>query len=270
MSLPSSGSMTPRSTRHDVVGGGERVRWARPDSTGGSRVNSTGHGRATESTATAARAAQGARRQHPLRDLPRAGPLAAPAGHRRDRRHARPARQHRAPAPRAHARGRPARRASPTPRARSAGRSTATRSPPTRRRSASSRRRSRCSPGCCCALAATAGVAGRRRGRGRAASRAPPPPRPPGAAPAPRPLTAGAGRPRLRPRVGRRRRRRHRSPSPAARSASWPRPTPTSCAASTGGWSRGSSTPGATAQVVAFHDLVDRTPCQVEIATARR
>ena len=103
----------------------------------------------TAAAAAVARRAAGARRQHPLRHLPRAGPVAAPAGHGRDRRDARPAPEHRAPAPRPHARGRPARGHRPTPAARSAARSTATRWPPTPRRSGSSRRRCRCSPAWC-------------------------------------------------------------------------------------------------------------------------
>ena len=57
----------------------------------------------------APRAPQGARRQHALRDLPRARPRVGPAGHRPDRRAPRPPPEHGAPAPRAHARGRPAR-----------------------------------------------------------------------------------------------------------------------------------------------------------------
>ena len=59
------------------------------------------------------------------------------------------------------------------------------------------------------------------------------------------------------------------SPSPTARSGSWPRPTPSWSAACTGASWRGSWRP-AGARCVDFHDLADRTPCQVEIATAPR
>ena len=110
MSLPSSGSITPRSTARTSSEVGRAAAGTTRILPVASRVNSTGHAGATPTSSATARAAEGARRQHPLRDLPRARARARPAGHRGDRRHARAARQHRAPPPRPHARGRPARR----------------------------------------------------------------------------------------------------------------------------------------------------------------
>ena len=228
------------------------------DSTGGGRVISGCSRAARDRRRASARPAEGARRQHPLRDLPRAGPLAAAAGHRRHRRHARAARQHRAPPPRAHARGRPARGAERQPRR---GRPSAAPLLAGRRR-AVARPRAAGVPD-----ARPDAAAGRRR------SPAPAPRRPPTPAasraaadgatvPAPA-LPRGAGRrarpPRLRPRGRGRRRDAPRSRSPTARSASWPRPTPISCAACTAASSRASSRPsGGDVEVVDFHTLVDR------------
>ena len=137
---------------------------------------------------------------------------------------------------------------------------------PTRRRSASSRRRSRCSPACCC------------RWRPPPASTARPPPAPAGArvhvwrAGTRRPRSR-ASRPRGRAarRAGLRPRRRRSTtparpwPSPTARSASWPRPTPSWCAPCTAAWSRASSTSSAAPRSVEFHALADRAPCQVRL-----
>ncbi len=97
-------------------------------------------------------------------------------------------------------------------------------------------------------LAATAGAAGRRRRRRRPGAgrrrRRPPSAR--------RHLRRGARRrarrARLRPRVGGRRAAPPPSPSPTARSGSWPRPTRSSCAACTEAWWRASSTLAATAR----------------------
>ena len=265
---PSSGSITPAQHGHDVARRWERGRRARHGFYRRWPCN-LGVACSRDDRRASARHPEGARRQHPLRDLPRAGPFAQPAGHRRDRRDARPARQHGAPPPRAHARRRPARGRRARPAAASAGRSTATRWPPTRRRSGSSRRRSRCSPGMLLRAADAAGTgaeeaadagpgAGPRRRRGRRRRHRP----------CLEALIAELDRLGLRPGGRRRRPTRHRSPSPTARSASWPRPTPTSCAACTAAWSRASSRCSAATRSRSwtFHTLVDRTPCQVELA----
>ena len=159
MSLPSSGSMTPRSSpiTSSGWGGGEPagsgigtadftgigrviLGWCRrsPGSPGGAGPAAGPGGPARRPP----RHPQGARRQHPLRHLPRAGPLAASRCRPPTSADvARPARQHRAAPPRAHARGRAARGRHRGPRRGRPARSTATRWPPTPRRSASSRRR---------------------------------------------------------------------------------------------------------------------------------
>ncbi len=87
-SLPSSGSMTPRSASRTASGGGGRWRRAPPDTTGAGRVFSGGGRRDPRRRGPRPpRPAQGPRRQHPLRHLPRAGPLAGPARHGRGGRH---------------------------------------------------------------------------------------------------------------------------------------------------------------------------------------
>ena len=113
MSLPSSGSMTDSRTAitSSRVGGG-----------GGHDADFTGPGPCNLVAVAVSPGSSPLRRrcrrrdvlrvlgrQHPLRHLPGAGPLAPPAGHGRDRRDARPAPQHRPPAPRSDARGRAAR-----------------------------------------------------------------------------------------------------------------------------------------------------------------
>ena len=236
MSLPSSGSMTPRSASDHVGGCGSGVGTA--DSTGPSRVNL--HGRWRGAPPRPARPPQGAGRQHPLRHLPRAGPLARAAGDGRGRRDPRSARQHRAPHlermrevgllevvtdPRG-AVGRPQHRYSLAADAPSLGFE-----PP----------RSRCSPGC--------SLGGRRPGRRRRRRRRGRPARAgleeAEAGPDRRRRATEAARrgspPRLRPRRSRRRRATTVAFTRCPFQTS-PRPTPTWSAACTGAWSRASST----------------------------
>ena len=247
MSLPSSGSMTPRSGLEDVVGGGHSGHEG--DSTGVARVNSVGGrsgaerhpdlrdpGEQARSSPAPTRPAPTARRRldvlKALGDNTRyaiylelaRSPL--PAGHRRGRRRPRPARQHRAAPPRAHARRRPARASTPRPAAASAGPSTAGRSPRRARRSASSPRRGPPSPACCSTAAAAAGSTPTTSPTP-VAARAGPTPR--SGPPAPTASTACVveqARLGLRPRHGRASPTGPPWPSPTARSATSPRSTP--------------------------------------------
>ena len=267
MSLPSSGSITPRSTARTSSGVGRAAAGTTRILPAASRVNSMAHGRAHRRPGAAARAAEGARRQHPLRDLPRAGPRARAAGHRADRRHASGCTPTRcAPTSTACARsgllevvtdaqgavGRPQHRYSLAADAPSLG----LRAPGV--------------PG--------AGPDAAPPGRHRRPSRPPTPSRPGASRAPPRPPAAGAARaPRRSPR-------------------SWPRSgfDPESVVDDDGatiaftrcpfrelaeanpdlvcglhrGLVEGFVDARGDGEVVAFHDLADRTPCQVEIATA--
>ena len=259
--------------------GGARATWSRcRDSTGAARCNLRAPVDArpvTAPTGAPAGRPQGARRQHPLRHLPRAGPLAAPAGHRRGRRDARPAPQHRAPPPRADARGRACSRSradarggrGPAPAPLLAG----ARRPVARPRAADV---PACWPACCCAW-----------------------PAPPARAPT-RPATPGGSR--ARPTASRYARGRRRTlPSaalvepgspPSGSTPPWPRTatTPPSrfahcpfrelaeanpdlvCGLHRGprrGLRRRAS---AAAEVVGFGTLVDRDACRVDLACRRR
>ena len=65
--------------------------------------------------------------------------------------------------------------------------------------------------------------------------------------------------------------RDRRAPPPTwrsctARSGSWPRPTPSSCATSTAGSRRGSSTRSAAEALTEFATLYDRDPCRVAVS----
>ena len=218
----------------------------------------------------APRRPEGARRQHPLRDLPRAGPGRPAAGHRRDRRDARAAPQHGAPPPRADARGRPARGRRPRRAARSAGPSTATRSPPS---APSLGLEPPTMPVLARMVLRMAERLGASAGRRRSAS-GETKGRPRAAALRRRAVGArGAGR---RPRPARLRPRSSptattadhapSSPSPTARSPTSPPTHPTSCAGCTVAWSRASSTRWATPRSSSSARSSHRTPCQVEIA----
>ena len=269
MSLPSSGSITPRSTASTSSGVGRvgsghaRILPAR------ARVNSMAVTTPRLRRLDLLKALGDNTRYAIYLELARS-PVAA--GHRRDRRDPR--------------------RCTPTPCGptssacasvglldvdtdapghRRAARSTATRSPPTRRRSASSRPPSRCWPACSSAWppppalsAADAVEAGREQGSRR------PPSVGRGPARAPRPSSPSWPRSASTPQTVDRRPTAPRSPSPTARSASWPRATPSWCAACTGAWSRASSTSRGDARVARRSTTsADRTPCQVEIASRR-
>ena len=129
MSAPSSGSMTRRehgaSPRRAGAAAARSDRPSTGDFTGRGRVISASMAtrRARRPSAAAlARRAQGRSATTPAtRIYLELARRRTPAGHRRDRRDARPAPQHRAPAPRPDARGRPARRHHRRAAARSAG-----------------------------------------------------------------------------------------------------------------------------------------------------
>ena len=192
----------------------------------------------------------------------------AAAGHRRHRRVARPAPEHRAAPPRADARGRPARGAHRGHAAGSAGRSTSTRWPPTPRRSGSSRRRSRCWPGCSCDWP-------RRR-----ASRLTTPPRSGGRRAEPTPAATPTRRRASRrwspsstcsgfdpavDGIGRRRDRGHRlRPLPVPRAGRGP---PELVCSLHRGMVEGFVEPMGDGEVDDFHTLVHREPCQVTISS---
>ena len=184
------------------------------------------------------------------------------------RRAARPPRQHRAPAPRAAARGRPGRRRGRPPGHRRAARSTSTRSPPARPGSGSTRRATRCSPGC-----------SPRWPSGSAPTPTTPPTTGPGLGRrgrAPHPVaqlpqgargassTGSASSPRSKPTTAPT--APPASSSSTARSGSWPRPTPSWCATSTGGSARAWSTRSAGEAVEEFATLYDPDPCRVVVA----
>ena len=236
--------------------------------------DSTGRGRETRGCGPVASILRGRRGRDEAADAPRLDILKAlgdntryaiylelarspaPAGHRRGRRRPRPARQHRAAPPRAHARRRAARGRSSEPRG-GVGRpqhlySLAADAP----RSGSSRRRSRCWPACCCAWPPPAGARRRRAGSTPAATRAGPTPSACATGAVPRGADRRAGPPRgLRPRGAH---RLDRSPGPTDRLRPLPVPgpgrghTPTWCAACTAAWSRASSTRSAAREVVAL------------------
>ena len=275
MSLPSSGSMTPRSSADDVVGGGQAA-----------VAGTTGFYRAGPCNLTGMAVYRVATRcRHARLDILKAlgdntryaiylelarSPLPLSTAEIAD--DARPAPQHRAPPPRAHARGRACSTCDTDARG-GVGRpqhrySLAADAPVARPRAA---RRSRCWPACCCAAAAEAGLdaddAGRRRprpGPRRRPAAGPPAPcrsRPwssswPAWASTPRSVDDDDGdhhrlRPLPVPRAGR--------GQPRARLQPAPRP-------GRGLRRRASAAP----TVVDFHTLVDRDPCQVELAPSAR
>ena len=189
------------------------------------------------------RRAEGARRQHPLRHLPGAGPVAAAARHRRHRRVARPAPEHRPAPPRADARRRAARGAHRGPLGRRPPAAPLRRWPPDAP-----------SLGLEPPAVPAAGADARCSWPRRRARRATTPPSRAGPGPSrrrrlrrravvPRGARRRARRAGLRPDGGRApTTARSRSwPSPTARSGSWPRRTPSWSARSTGAWSRASS-----------------------------
>ncbi len=166
MSLPSSGSITPRRTATTSSGVGRGAVGHSPDSTGGTRVNSTADGRARRVTALPASSCS--RRSATTRATPSTS--SSPARRPRWPRHRSPSTSTSTPTRCARTSSACATSAcsrwSPTPEGRSVGRSTATRSPPTRRRSASSRPRIPVLARMLLRLASAAGLpAGRRHRR---------------------------------------------------------------------------------------------------------
>ena len=272
---PSSGSMTPRSSAHDVVGrSGGRRRGHGRDSTGRARVIS---GAVTRWTCRRSRSGP------PRLDILKAS-ATTPATRSTSSWPGRPARwppptsptrSTCTPTPCAPTSSACARsacsRSRPTPRRRRPAAAPLLAGPRRARRSASSRRRSRCWPACCCALAEPAGARRRRRRRrrpraGRGRRRRPPAER---AAACVDALDRRAGRLGFDPAVADDddgvtvafthcpfRRAGRGQPRPGVR------PAP--------GLVEGFVDAIGGAEVVAFRTLVDRDPCQVELVRRDR